>query len=95
MNIKPLFDRVVVKPIKEKTEKIGNIILPESSKQPEISEVIALGTGKIDNKDVEFEVKVGDRVIFNKYSGCEFIINNEVFTIIKEKDILAIIEKNN
>lgn len=93
MNIKPLFDRVVVKPIKEKTEKIGNIILPESSKQPEISEVIALGTGKIDNKDVEFEVKVGDRVIFNKYSGCEFIINNEVFTIIKEKDILAIIEK--
>ena len=95
MNIKPLFDRVVVKPIKEKTEKIGNIILPESSKQPEISEVIALGTGKIDNKEVEFEVKVGDRVIFNKYSGCEFIINNEVFTIIKEKDILAIIEKNN
>lgn len=93
MNIKPLFDRVVVKPIKEKTEKIGNIILPESSKQPEISEVIALGTGKIDNKDVEFEVKVGNRVIFNKYSGCEFIINNEVFTIIKEKDILAIIEK--
>lgn len=93
MNIKPLFDRVVVKPIKEKTEKIGNIILPESSKQPEISEVIALGTGKIDNKDIEFEVKVGDRVIFNKYSGCEFIINNEVFTIIKEKDILAIVEK--
>lgn len=93
MNIKPLFDRVVVKPIKEKTEKIGNIILPESSKQPEISEVIALGTGKIDNKEVEFEVKVGDRVIFNKYSGCEFIMNNEVFTIIKEKDILAIIEK--
>ena len=93
MNIQPLFDRVVVKPIKEKTEKIGNIILPESSKQPEISEVIALGTGKLDNKEVEFEVKVGDRVIFNKYSGCEFIINNEVFTIIKEKDILAIIEK--
>ena len=93
MNIKPLFDRVVVKPIKEKTEKIGNIILPESSKQPEISEVIALGTGKIDDKEVEFKVKVGDRVIFNKYSGCEFIINNEVFTIIKEKDILAIIDK--
>ena len=93
MNIKPLFDRVVVKPIKEKTEKIGNIILPESSKQPEISEVIALGSGKLDNKEVQFEVKVGDRVIFNKYSGCEFIINNEIFTIIKEKDILAVIDK--
>ena len=95
MNIKPLFDRVVVKPIKEKTEKIGNIILPESSKQPEISEVIALGTGKIEGKDVQFEVKVGDKVIFNKYSGCEFIIDNDVFTIIKEKDILAIVEKKN
>lgn len=93
MNIKPLFDRVVVKPIKEKTDKIGNIILPESSKQPDICEVIALGTGKIDGKEVEFEVKVGDKVVFNKYSGCEFIIENEVFTIIKEKDILGIIEK--
>ncbi len=93
MKIKPLFDRVVVKPIKEKTEKIGNIILPESSKQPEISEVIALGTGKLDGKEVEFEVSIGDKVIFNKYSGCEFIIDNKPFTIIKEKDILAIIEK--
>jgi len=95
MNIKPLFDRVVVKPIKEKTEKIGNIILPESTKQPEISEVIALGIGKVDGKDTQFEVKLGDKVIFNKFSGCEFIIDNQLFTIIKEKDILAIIEKDN
>ena len=93
MKIKPLFDRVVVKPIKEKTEKIGNIILPESSKQPEICEVIALGTGKVDDKEVTFEVKIGDRVLFNKYSGCEFVIENEVHIIIKEKDILGIIEK--
>lgn len=93
MKIKPLFDRVVVKPIKEKSEKIGNIILPESSKQPEICEVIALGTGTLDNKEVTFEVKVGDRVVFNKYSGCEFVIDNEVHIIIKEKDILGIIEK--
>ena len=93
MKIKPLFDRVVVKPIKEKSEKIGNIILPESSKQPEICEVISLGTGNVDNKEVQFEVKVGDRVVFNKYSGCEFVIDNEVHIIIKEKDILGIIEK--
>ena len=93
MKIKPLFDRVVVKPIKEKSEKIGSIILPESSKQPEISEVIALGSGKVEGEEVSFEVKIGDRVIFNKYSGCEFVIDNEVHIIIKEKDILGIIEK--
>ena len=93
MKIKPLFDRVVVKPIKEKTEKIGNIILPESSKHPEICEVIALGVGKVEDKDVSFQVKIGDRVVFNKYSGCEFVIDNEVHIIIKEKDILGIIQK--
>ena len=93
MKIKPLFDRVVVKPVKEKSDKIGNIILPESSKQPEISEVIALGIGNVDGEEYKFEVKVGDRIVFNKYSGCEFIIDNEVHIIIKEKDILGIIEK--
>ena len=93
MKIKPLFDRVVVKPIKEKQDKIGNIILPESTKHPEISEVVALGTGKVDGEEVKFEVQIGDRVIFNKYSGNDFKIENEMYTIIKEKDILAIIEK--
>ena len=93
MKIKPLFDRVVVKPIKEKAEKIGNIILPESTKRPEISEVVALGVGEIDGKKVNFEVKIGDRVIFNKFSGSEFKLDDETYTIIKEKDILAIIEK--
>jgi len=93
MKIKPLFDRVVVKPIKEKNEKIGNIILPETTQKPEISEVVALGTGKIEGKEVTFEVNIGDKVIFNKYSGNEFILDQEVYTIIKEKDILAIIER--
>ena len=93
MNIKPLFDRVVVKEIPDKPEKLGNIILPEITKKPEISEVVALGIGEIDGKKVNFEVKIGDHVIFNKFSGNEFKINNEIYTIIKEKDILAIIEK--
>ena len=93
MNVKPLFDRVVVKAIPIKNEKIGNIILPEITKQPEVSEVVALGTGKVDGKDVEFELKLGDHVIFNKFNGNEFKIGNETFTIIKEKDILAILEK--
>lgn len=92
MKIKPLFDRVVVKPIKEKTEKIGSIILPESTKRPEISEVVYLGVGEVDGEKYNFEVKVGDRVIFNKFSGSEFKIEDETYTIIKEKDILAIVE---
>lgn len=91
MELKPLFDRVVVKPLPIKQEKLGNIILPEIAKQPEISEVIALGTGKVDEKNVTFEVKIGDKVIFNKFNGNEFKIDNETFVIIKEKDILAII----
>ncbi len=93
MKLKPLFDRVVVKTLPSKAEKIGNIILPEITKQPEISEVVCLGVGKVDGKDVEFEVKVGDKVIFNKFNGNEFKLGNETYTIIKEKDILAIIEK--
>ena len=93
MKLKPLFDRVVVKTLPVKNEKIGNIILPEIAQQPEISEVVALGTGKLDGKDVEFEVKLGDQVIFNKFNGNEFKIGNQIYTIIKEKDILAIIEK--
>ena len=93
MKLKPLFDRVVVKTLPVKNEKIGYIILPEIAKQPEISEVVALGTGKLDGKDVEFEVKLGDQVIFNKFNGNEFKIGNQIYTIIKEKDILAIIEK--
>lgn len=91
MNITPLFDRVVVKTLPQKSEKIGNIILPEITKRPEISEVVALGKGTLDGKEIKFEVKIGDHVIFNKYSGNEFKLDNETYTIIKEKDILAII----
>ncbi len=92
MKLKPLFDRVVVKAIPEKPEKLGSIILPEISKAPEICEVVALGIGEIDNKPIKFSVKVGDRVVFNKYAGSEFKIDGVVYTIIKEKDILAKLE---
>ena len=92
MELIPLFDRVVVKPLPIKQEKIGSIILPEIAKQPEISEVIALGIGKLDDKEAKFQVKIGDKVIFNKFNGNEFKIDNENYTIIKEKDILAIIK---
>lgn len=92
MEMIPLFDRVVVKPIPVKQEKLGNIILPEIAKQPEISEVVSLGVGKLDDKPINFQVKVGDKVIFNKFNGNEFKIDNETYIIIKEKDILAIIK---
>ena len=81
MKLKPLFDRVVVKPLPEKPEKIGSIILPEISKAPEICEVVALGSGEIDGKSVNFSVKIGDKVIFNKYAGSEFKIDNIIYTI--------------
>lgn len=93
MKLKPLFDRVVVKTLPDKPEKIGNIILPEITKAPEICEVVSLGTGELDGKKMDFTVKVGDKVVFNKYAGSEFKIDGETYTIIKEKDILAILEK--
>ena len=93
MKIKPLFDRIVVKAIPDKQEKIGNIILPEIAKKPEICEVVALGVGNVDDKKYDFEVKVGDKVVFNKFAGSEFKIDGEIYTIVKEKDILGIITK--
>jgi chaperonin GroES len=93
MKLIPLFDRVVVKALPVKQEKLGSIILPEITKQPEISEVVALGIGNVDGKKYDFEVKVGDKVVFNKFTGSEFKIDGEIYTIIKEKDILGIITK--
>lgn len=92
MKILPLFDRVVLKELPQKPEKIGSIILPEIAKKPEISEVVALGTGEVDGKKYTFKVKEGDHVIYNKYTGSEFKIDNIVYTVIKEKDIIGIIE---
>ena len=92
MKIQPLFDRVVVKPVKLDTTKTQGIIVPESIQKPEISEVIALGIGKIENNPYTFTVKVGDKVLFNKYAGSDFVVNNETLTIIKEIDILGVIE---
>lgn len=92
MNIKPLFDRVVVKPIAMTSSSDSSIILPELSKKPELCEVISLGYGNVENNPYNFTVKVGDRVLFNKYAGSDFVVNNETFTIIKEIDILGILE---
>lgn len=94
MTLKPLFDKVVVKEIKEKEESVGGIFLPTAAKEKqEIAEVVAVGEGGfIDGKEVKMVVKPGDRVLYGKYAGSQFKIDGEEVTIIKQSDILAIVE---
>ena len=94
-HIKPLGDRVLVQPIEEQETKKGGIIIPDTAKEkPQEGKIIALGTGKLDDKGkkVAFEVKKGDRVLIPKYGGQEVKIENETYLLIKEEDILGIIE---
>jgi len=93
-NIKPLGDRVLVKPLEEKEISKGGIIIPDSAKEkPQEAEVVALGTGKRDDdgKHVEFTVKVGDKILVSKYGGTEVKVEGESYTIMREDDILGII----
>lgn len=94
MTLKPLFDKVVVKQIEEKEEKVGGIFLPTAAKEKqEIATVVAVGDGGIvDGKEVKMVVKVGDKVLYSKYAGNEFKIDGETVTIIKQSDVLAIVE---
>ena len=95
MNIRPLGDRVVIKKIEaEETTKSG-IVLPDAAKEkPQEAEVVAVGVGGfVDGKEVKMEVKVGDRVLFSKYAGNEVKLDGEEYTILRQNDILAVIEK--
>ncbi len=94
VNIKPLGDRVLVKHIEEDEQVRGGIIIPDSAKEkPQEAEVIALGTGKADEKGKKstFEVKVGDRVLVSKYGGTEVKLDGDTYTLMREDDILGII----
>lgn len=94
MNIRPLSDRVVVKPIETQEKKQGGIIIPDTAKEkPQQGEVVAVGPGKDSDKGekIAMEVKVGDRVLYGKYSGTEVTIDEEDYLIMRESDILAII----
>lgn len=95
MNIKPLFDRVVLKIEKEQTTNVGGIFLPDMSKEKsQIATVVAVGKGgAVDGKDIKMEVEVGDRVLFSKFAGTEFKYENQDLLIIKQTDILAVIQK--
>ncbi|HEV8422179.1 MAG TPA: co-chaperone GroES [Chthoniobacterales bacterium] len=94
MNVKPLGDRVLVQPIEEQETKKGGIIIPDSAKEkPQEGNVVALGTGKVDDngKKVEFTVKKGDKVLISKYGGTEIKVDGESYLIMREDDILGIV----
>jgi chaperonin GroES len=94
MNLKPLADRLVVEPIEQEEVTASGIILPETAKEkPQQGKVIAAGPGRTDEKGkrVEMEVKLGDRVLYAKYSGTEIKLDGKKVLILRESDILAIV----
>ena len=94
MNIKPLFDKVVVEQTsKDETTKTGFILPSASQEKQQTATVVAVGPGGIlDGKEVTMQVKVGDVVLYSKYAGSDFKIDGKELTIIKQSDILAIVE---
>lgn len=96
MKIRPLHDRVVVRRLEEELKTAGGIVIPDSAKEkPMRGEVIAVGTGKpLDSGDVRaLAVKVGDEVLFGKYSGTEIKINGQELVVMREDDIMGVVEK--
>ncbi len=95
MKIRPLQDRVIVKRLPEEEKTKGGIIIPDSAKEkPQQGEVVAVGKGKVtdDGKLIKLDVKKGDRILFSKYGGTEVKIEGEEHLIMREDDILGIIE---
>lgn len=95
MNLKPLADRLVVEPIEQEEVTAGGIILPETAKEkPQQGKVVAAGPGRTDDEGdrIAMEVKVGDRVLYAKYSGTEIKLDGKKVLILRESDILAIVE---
>ena len=95
MKIKPLADRVVIKTVEaEETTKSGIILAGSAKEKPQVAEVLAVGPGgMVDGKEVEMIAKVGDKVLTSKYSGTEVKVDGEECTIVRQSDILAIVEE--
>ena len=95
MSVKPLGDRVLVQPVEDQEVKKGGIIIPDTAKEkPQEGKIVAVGTGKRDEhgKLIPFEVKKGDRVLISKYGGTEIKIDGKEYLIMREEDILGVIE---
>lgn len=96
MKLRPLQDRILVKRVEEETKTKGGIIIPDTAKEkPAEGKVVAVGNGKLgdDGKRIPLEIKKGDRILFGKYSGTEVKIEGEEHLIMREDDVLAVIEK--
>lgn len=93
-NITPLFDNVLVKPVKAETSTASGIVLPESAKEkPQVAEVVAVGPGAVDpnGRAIPMVVKVGQKVMYTKWGGNEVKVGNEEWKLVKQSDILAIV----
>jgi chaperonin GroES len=96
MKLRPLHDRIVVKRVETKEQVRGGIIIPDTAKEkPQEAEVIAVGDGKFNEKGdrIKLDVKVGDRILIGKYSGSDIKLEDVEYTIIREDEILAVVEK--
>ena len=95
MNVRPLHDRIIVQRIEEGEQKVGGIIIPDTAKEkPQQGKVIAVGNGKVkdDGKRIPLDVKAGDTILFGKYSGQEIKLDGEEYLIMREDEVLAVIE---
>jgi chaperonin GroES len=94
MKVKPLADRVLIKPLETEETKKGGIIIPDTAKEkPQEGEIMEVGSGRIteDGKKIPMEVKKGDKILYGKYSGTEVTIDDVEYLIMRESDILAIV----
>ena len=95
MKLRPLNDRILVKRVEEETKTKGGIIIPDTAKEkPDEGKIISVGNGKLadDGKRIALELKAGDRILFGKYSGTEVKIEGEEYLIMREDDVLGVIE---
>jgi chaperonin GroES len=95
MNVRPLRDRLLVKPLEEGEQRIGGIIIPDTAKEkPQQGKVVAVGQGRLDKNDnvIPLDVKEGDTILFGKYSGTEIKLENETYLILREEEVLGVIE---
>ena len=95
MNVRPLHDRIIVQRLEEGEQKVGGIIIPDTAKEkPQQGKVIAAGSGKVkdDGKRTPLDVKSGDTILFGKYSGQEIKLDGDEFLIMREDEVLAVIE---
>ncbi|HSG98910.1 MAG TPA: co-chaperone GroES [candidate division Zixibacteria bacterium] len=95
MSVRPLADRVMVRALEAEEVKKGGIIIPDTAKEkPQEGEIVEVGAGRVteDGKKIDLEVKKGDRVLYGKYSGTEVSIGGEEFLIMRESDILAVVD---